>query len=185
MKVLLILLFFIASNIFAQQSIEKSNQTKAGTYKVRPRVFFGLGSEFSSSPMDGKIASFENFNLRLGKKKAAFQEFTIGFFSEAGLILFNENVFDNVEVSDFYLPIYIKLGPELKINDNFLACISFGGFLLMPNFYPYLAMNVSANYIVELSKYISLEIESGTAIMFESNHYPLYLPYIGLGFSFN
>ena len=187
MKFIFEVFLLLATIVDAQIDNPDLEPIAGNTYRLKPRLLFGIGSLVSNDNNDGGVVSFESINFKYGKRENLFENFSVNFFMESGIVFFNSDIVNYSEGThdDFILPVYLKLGPEIKITDGLFFDISAGGVLFVPYFYPYPILGINANYRVGLSRNIFLEIESGAHIIPLANSYPTYLPYLGIGISFN
>jgi len=117
-----------------------------------------------------KDMPFMNFNYRATYLDNNAETFDLAFAIEGGVNIVHE-----------YFPIYVKTGPEIKLAENFYAAGSLGilGIFLTP--VPFYGFN--GFYLIEISKNIYLELETGIHAATIEPDKPTY--YFNLGISLN
>jgi len=141
----------------------------------RVRFFVG-GVRSHQEDFKSELYPFLNFNYRTIGDYWLQEPVSVRWFMEGG-----------VNFLAFFLPsAYAKLGPEIKLMNNFYLFSSLGlffGYFFSPFIVPF--GGTGFNYVYPISKSISLEMETGIhlPIIFVSE---LFLfPYITIGIAFN
>lgn len=185
MRFILTLLIVLSTFISAQINPPSKLDSMNSKYRLVPRVFFGIGSFVSESTSEEAISPFINFSLRFRKTESTSQFFALSFFAEAGLaVLYEKSTRESEDAGNtIYFPMYIKLGPEVKIMDGLYLSSALGGFLAFPLDYFYTYLSIQSDYFIKLKKKMNLDFEVGVHLI-PNEGYPSYAPYLVIGLSF-
>jgi hypothetical protein len=179
------LLFF--SNSFGQIVEEDSSKTDFPNNLVfKPRILFGTGFDSPVKKGDTLLDVFGAFNIRLASDEESWTNRSVSIFLELGILYITPaaDLFKK-----YFLPLYFRLGSEIKIGNNFLLC-PYAGYSGVNNiheevFFAGLGIGVSLNYKYQMFEGLNLAIEGGTNLFPISGNYPTYTPYLGIGLSFD
>lgn len=183
---LIVVLLFV-SNSFCQTSDNDSLITDFSNNLVfKPGILFGSGLATLVKKGEKLLDVFGAFNLRLASDEESWSNRNISIFLELGV----SYIVPAADLSQKHLlPFYFRLGSEIKIGSNFLLC-PYAGFVWLNNiregiFFAEMGIGVSLNYKYQVFEGVSLAFEAGTTLFPVSGNYPIYIPYLGLGLSFD
>ncbi len=162
---ILLLLFSLYSANICPQNIDGVK-----SFKTLSRLKLSGGYFLGEKSIIGGNSWFANFNYRASLLNKYGENFEIAPAVEGG-----------INISNWFFPLYIKAGPEVKIIKNIMAgaAIGYVGILVYPT--PFYGFN--AFILNNLSENIYLELEGGFHFSFLDKNIPIF--YLSAGISFN
>jgi hypothetical protein len=183
----LIVALLLVSNSFCQISESDSSITDFPNNLVfKPRILLGIGFDSPVKKGDKLLDIFGAFNIRLASDEESWTNRSVSIFLELGILYLTPT---SDLFKKYLLPLYFRLGSEIKIGNNFLLC-PYAGYTGVNNihegvFFAGLGIGVSLNYKYQIFEGLTLAIEGGTNLFPISGNYPTYIPYLGIGLSFD
>jgi hypothetical protein len=116
----LIVALLLVSNSFCQISESDSSITDFPNNLVfKPRILLGIGFDSPVKKGDKLLDIFGAFNIRLASDEESWTNRSVSIFLELGILYLTPT---SDLFKKYLLPLYFRLGSEIKIGSNFLLC---------------------------------------------------------------
>ena len=89
-KYIFVLVLLLGTRVNAQTDNRDIEPRAGNTYRLKPRLLFGIGGLVSKDNDGGGAVSFESLNFKYSKKDNLFRNFTVKFFMESGIVFFTQ-----------------------------------------------------------------------------------------------